>query len=303
MALRIHCNDPLDKKAMEKLNSIEGAVVTAEALDKAALVSKMPEIDVLVVRSATKVTRDIIEAGSSLKIIARAGAGLDNVDCVAAKEKGIKVINTPGANSISVAELAIGLMLSLLRFIPRGTSGLKDGKWEKKELKGRELYQKTVGIVGFGSIGKEVAKRLLAFGCKIIAFDVFQDAGGLEVEFVSMEELYRKADIITLHVPLIEETKMLINEDTISMMKDGVILIDAARGGIVDENAVLNALESGKILGAAFDVFEVEPPTDELRRKLISHPNVIGTPHVGASTSEAQKRVGMQIVENLIKEL
>jgi len=303
MSIRIHCNDPLDAKAMERLNAIEGAVVTAEAYDKETLISKMEDVEVIIVRSATKVTKEVIEAGKNLKIIARAGAGLDNVDCVTAKEKGIKVINTPGANSISVAELAIGLMLSFLRHIPRGTAGLKEGKWEKKQLKGHELYKSTVGVVGFGSIGKEVAKRLLAFGCKVLAYDVVQDKGGLDIEFVSLDELFSNSDIITLHVPLIEPTKNLINADSIAKMKDGVILIDAARGGIVNEQAVCDGLESGKIAGAAFDVFGVEPPVDELRKKLLSFDNVIGTPHIGATTVEAQKRVGQQIIENLIKAL
>jgi len=212
MSIKVHVNDPLDKNAFARLKETPGLDVTSFYLDKDQLKDKAGEFDVLVVRSATKVTREIIEAGKNLKIIARAGTGLDNVDVAAAKEKGIKVVNTPGANSISVAELAIGLMLSMFRHIPRGTCGIKEGKWEKKDLKGRELFGKTIGVIGFGAIGKEVAKRLIPFGCKILAYDVVKDSGGIEVEFVSLEDLYNRADIITIHTPLIEATKRLLNE-------------------------------------------------------------------------------------------
>lgn len=303
MAIKVHVNDPLDKSAYSRLKDTPGLEVTSFYLDKDQLKEKVNEFDVLVVRSASKVTKEIIEAGKNLKIIARAGTGLDNVDVAAAKEKGIKVVNTPGANSISVAELAIGLMLSMFRHIPRGTCGIKSGKWEKKELKGRELFGKTVGVIGFGAIGREVAKRIIPFGCKILAYDVVQNNGGLEVEFVSLEELYKSSDIITVHTPLIEATKKLLNEKAFSLMKEGVFIIDAARGGIIDEKALVDALESGKVDGAALDVFEVEPPVDELRTRLVKNDKVICTPHIGASTSEAQERVGEQIVDILIEEI
>jgi D-3-phosphoglycerate dehydrogenase len=296
-------NDPLDAAAMEVLRSIPNVNVTSKHYDQTELKTIIPEYDVLVVRSATKANREIIEAGKNLKLIARAGTGLDNVDTKAAKEKNIKVINTPGANAISVAELAIGFMLSMFRHIARGTAGLKDGKWEKKELEGCELYGKTIGIIGFGAIGKEIAKRLLAFDCKILAYDVMPDAGGLQVTFASLEEIYKDSDVITIHTPLIEPTKHMIDEKAINQMKDGVYIVHAARGGIVDESALLKALETGKVAGAALDVFEVEPPTDDLRKKLIAHPKVIGTPHIGASTGEAQERVGVQIVASLKKEI
>jgi D-3-phosphoglycerate dehydrogenase len=207
MAFKIHVNDPLSKDAMAKLNAYDGYEITAEHFDKDELISKVADYDALVIRSATKATKEVIEAGRNLKVIARAGTGLDNVDLVTAKEKGIKVVNTPGANSVSVAELAIGLMLGLFRHIPRGTKGIKEGLWEKKALKGFELYQKTVGIIGFGTIGKQVAERLLAFGCKILAYDVVKDNGGLNVEFAELDEIYAKADIITLHTPLLDAKK------------------------------------------------------------------------------------------------
>ncbi|HPE68074.1 MAG TPA: hydroxyacid dehydrogenase [Thermotogota bacterium] len=303
MGFKVHVNDPLDKKATARLEAIKGVQVTAEHFEPEELKQRLGEYDVLVIRSATKAKRDIIEAGTNLKIIARAGTGLDNVDTVAAAEKGIMVINTPGANAISVAELAIGLLLGLFRHIPRGTAGIKEGKWEKKALKGHEIFGKTVGVVGFGAIGREVARRLLAFGCNILAYDVVQDAAGLDVQFVSLEELYSRADILTFHTPLIDATRHIFNHDSLEHLKPGVFVVHAARGGVVNEQALFDGLQSGKIAGAALDVFEVEPPTDELRQKLIALDNVIATPHVGASTSEAQARVGMDIVERLEKAL
>jgi D-3-phosphoglycerate dehydrogenase len=303
VAFKIHVNDPLDPNAMKKLESYEKAEITSEHYDQDVLVQKIAGYDAIVVRSATKVTKEVIEAGTDLKVIARAGTGLDNVDLNAAKKAGITVVNTPGANSVSVAELTIGLMLGLFRHIPRGTNGLKEGLWEKKKLKGYELFKKTVGVVGFGTIGKQVAERLLAFGCEILAYDVVKDAGGLDVEFVGLEELYQKSDIITIHTPLLDATKGLINGKAFEQMKKGVFIIDAARGGILDEQALFDNIENGKVAGAALDVFDVEPPTDELRKKLIAFDNVVCTPHIGASTYEAQERVGEQIVENLIKAL
>ncbi|ANE41379.1 MAG: 3-phosphoglycerate dehydrogenase [Fervidobacterium sp.] len=301
--MRIHINDPLDKQATERLKSVPGVELTSEHLEKEDLLKIMPEIEVLIVRSATKVTADIIEAGTKLKIIGRAGTGLDNIDVKAAEAKGIKVINTPGANSISVAELTIGLMIACSRHIARGTIDLKNGKWTKKELEGHELFGRTVGIIGFGNIGREVAKRLLAFDMKILAYDPFVKETDMNVKMVDLDTLYKESDYITIHVPLTPETKNLINKETISKMKDGVIIINAARGGIIDEEALYEALVSGKVYAAGLDVFEVEPPTDELRQKLLALPNVVATPHIGASTFEAQERVGMLLVERLIKEI
>ncbi|SHH32395.1 hydroxyacid dehydrogenase [Thermosipho atlanticus] len=300
--MRIHVNDPLDKLAMEKLKA-SGYEVTEGHLEKEELIKEMPNINVLVVRSATKVTADVIEAGTDLKIIARAGTGLDNVDVEKAKEKGIKVINTPGANGISVAELAIGLMIACARHIARGTIDLKEGKWTKKELKGHELYKRTAGIIGFGNIGKEVAKRLLAFDMKVLAYDPFVKETDLNVEIVELERIFKESDIITIHVPLNEQTKHLINKEAFDAMKDGVIIINAARGGVVDEKALYDALVSGKVYAAGLDVFEVEPPTDELRKKLLELPNVVVTPHIGASTVEAQLRVGQIIVNKILEEI
>ncbi|ACJ74845.1 D-3-phosphoglycerate dehydrogenase [Thermosipho africanus Ob7] len=300
--MRIHVNDPLDKSAMERLKN-SGYNVTSEHLEKEELIKEIPNIDVLVVRSATKVTADIIEAGKNLKIIARAGTGLDNVDVEKAKEKGIKVINTPGANGISVAELAIGLMISCARHIAKGTIDLKNGEWTKKQLKGHELYKRTVGIIGFGNIGREVAKRLLAFDMRVLAYDPFVKETDMNVEIVDLDTIFKESDFITIHVPLTNETKHLVSKDAFEKMKDGVILINAARGGVVDEEALYNALISGKVYAAGLDVFEVEPPTDELRKKLLELPNVVATPHIGASTVEAQLRVGQIIVDKILEEV
>lgn len=303
MTVKVLVNDPLDASAMEELAKIPHTEILAKHHEQDELKKLIPDYHVLVVRSATKANKEIIEAGTNLKLIARAGTGLDNVDMKTARARNITVINTPGANAISVAELAIGFMLSLFRFIPRGPAGLKEGKWEKKALEGCELNGKTIGIIGFGAIGREIAKRLLAFNCKILAYDVQPQAGGLDVTFATLEELYKASDVITVHAPLMEATKHMINETALNLMKDGVYIIHAARGGIIDEGSLLNALESGKVAGAALDVFEVEPPTDDLRKKLIAHPHVIGTPHIGASTKEAQVRVGDQIVESMRVEI
>lgn len=301
--IKVHINDPLSEKAMELLKSKSILDVSSEHFSKEKLIEVIPEIDVLVVRSATKVTADIIEAGKKLKIIARAGIGLDNIDVKKAQEKGIKVLNTPGASAISVAELTFGLILSCVRHIPKGTMDLKEGKWTKKELKGNEIFGKTLGIIGFGNIGREVAKRALCFGMKVLAYDPYVNRTDPQVEIVDIDTLFKDSDIISLHVPLTKETKHIINKETISKMKDGVVIINASRGGVVDEEALYNGLINGKIKAAGFDVFEVEPPFDELRKKLLSLPNVVATPHIGASTVEGQERVGIEIVKKIFEEL
>lgn len=303
MSYRVHVNDKLSSEAFELLKSNPSIEATMEHYDAEVLKEKIKEFDALIVRSATKVTRDIIESAEKLKVIGRAGIGLDNIDVAAAKEKGIAVLNTPGASAVSVAELTIGLMLAAARHIARGTCGLKQGKWEKKLLEGHELYGKTLGIIGFGNIGKEVARRALAFDMKILAYDVVKDNGGLPVEFVELDELLRESDYITLHVPLIDATKHMLNAEAFSKMKDGVVIVNAARGGVIDEAALYDALVSGKVYAAALDVFEVEPPQDELRKKLLSLDNVVATPHIGASTAEGQFRVGIEIVKKVMEAL
>ena len=289
--------DPLDKEALEELRGIPQFEVTLKTgMDEAELVRTIPEYEVVVVRSATKVTRKVIEAAPKLKLIIRAGIGLDNIDVEAAKEKGIEVANTPAATSISVAELTFGLMLAAVRRLGRASLSMKEHKWEKKALSGTELFGKTLGIIGFGRIGQEVAKRALAFGMKVIAYDVVAVKTDLPVRMVSFDELLSSADIITLHLPLTKETKHLISQAEIEKMKNGVIIINAARGGVVDEAALLEGLNKGKVRAASLDVFEKEPPVDF---SLIDHPEVFATPHIGAAAEEGQKRAGAEVVKIL----
>lgn len=300
--IRVHVNDPLEKEAMEILKSKPQLEVTCEHLDKEKLLEVMPQIEVLIVRSATKVTADLIEKAAKLRLICRAGVGLDNIDVEAAQKKGIKVLNTPGASAVSVAELTFGLMLSAARHIARGTMDLKSGLWTKKELEGVELFGKTLGIIGLGTIGKEVAKRALAFGMNVVAYDPYvKHFEG--VKLTSLDELYAVSDFITLHVPLSSETRHLINAEAIAKMKNGVIIVNASRGGVIDEAALYDALVSRKVYAVALDVFEVEPPIDELRKKLLQLPYVVATPHIGASTVEAQARVAKELLQKLFEEL
>jgi len=293
--------DPLNKEAFEELKSIPDFDVTLKTgMDEEELIKTIPDFHAAVVRGATKITKNAIEAGSNLELIVRAGIGLDNIDVAAAQEKGIQVANTPAATSISVAEHTFGLMLATVRNHGRANLSMKEHKWEKKILSGTELYGKTLGIIGIGRIGQELAKRALAFGMKVIAYDVIDVKTDLDVKQVSLEELIAQADIITLHVPLTEKTKHLISDAEFEKMKDGVIIINVSRGGTLDEEALLRALESGKIRAAALDVYEKEPPDDF---SLIDHPNVIATPHIGAAAKEGQKRAGMEVVKILKERL
>lgn len=293
--------DALDKEALEKLKSIPGFEVTVKTgMDEAELVKTIPPFNATVVRSATKVTRKAIEAASKMELIVRAGIGLDNIDAAAAKEKGIQVANTPAATSISVAEHAFGLMLATVRNHGKANLSMKEHKWEKKALSGTELYGKTLGIIGIGRIGQEVAKRALAFGMKVIAYDIIEVKTGLNLKQVSLDDLLSQSDIITLHIPLTEKTKHMLSDAQFNKMKNGVIIINAARGGVVDETALLRGLQSGKVRAAALDVFEKEPPDSFT---LIDHPNVVATPHIGAAAEEGQQRAGMEVVKILKERL
>ncbi|MDH5467545.1 MAG: NAD(P)-binding domain-containing protein [Candidatus Aminicenantes bacterium] len=293
--------DALSSEALEELKTIPDFEVTLKTgMDEDELVKTIPEFNGTVVRSATKVTGRAIEAASNLELIVRAGIGLDNIDVKAAEAKGIQVANTPAATSISVAEHTFGLMLAAVRNHGKANLSMKEHKWEKKLFSGTELYEKTLGIIGVGRIGQEVAKRALAFGMKVIAYDVIEVKTDLDVKLVSWEELLAQADIITLHLPLTEKTKHMISNKEFEMMKDGVILINASRGGTVDEKALLKALDSGKVRAAALDVFEKEPPVEF---SLIDHPNVIATPHIGAAAKEGQARAGMEVVKILKERL
>lgn len=262
------------------------------------LLKKISKYDALIVRSSTKVTKDVI-LGSNLGIIGRAGVGLDNIDVDAATKKGIKIVNSPEAPTIAVAELVIGSIIALMRNIVPADRTMREGRWEKNIFTGNELYGKTLGIIGFGRIGKEVAIRARAFGIKIIIYDphiTSEDAREFNGEQVELNTLLNNSDIITLHVPLIEKTKNLINEDRLKLMKKSAILVNAARGGIIDENALYSALKERRINGAALDVFESEPPVGNPLLKL---ENVLLTPHLGASTEESQMNAGTIVVEKI----
>ncbi len=255
------------------------------------------DYDGVVVRSKTKLTKEILGGAKNLKFIIRSGVGLDNIDVKTAKEKGLDVFNTPEASSVAVAELTIAFLLSLSRFIPQATVSLRNGKWEKEKFQGKEVYGKILGIIGLGRIGKEVARRAKVMGMKVLGYDPFvKEVSG--VEMVALDSLIRDSDYITLHTLLNEKTRNLINEKTIKEMKDGVFIINCARGGLIDESALYQALKSGKVGGAAFDVFEVEPP---LKNKLLSLENFICTPHIGALTIEAQGKIGVAVAKIAIE--
>lgn len=280
-----------------------GFEVTDKKFSPDELLKEIPNYDAIIVRSATKVTKDVIEAGKNLKVIARGGVGLDNIDVAYAKEKGITVLNTPGASAISVAELAIAHMFAVSRFLHQSNIDMRAEKWPKKEYsKGIELTGKTLGIFGLGNIGKEVAKRALGLGMKVIAYDPIVKQTDLNVKLTTQEEVLKESDYITLHIPLDKKVGATITKKEFDQMKKGVILINCARGGVVSEKDLLEALKSGKVAHAAMDVFENEPPIPE-EYELIKHPNVSVTPHIGASTVEAQERVGEEIATKVVAAL
>jgi D-3-phosphoglycerate dehydrogenase len=258
------------------------------------------DYDALIIRSATKVTAGLLEKASKLKVVGRAGSGLDNVDIPAATKKGVVVMNTPGGNTVTTAEHTIGMIFASARMIPQAYSSMKAGKWEKKKFEGVELFDKTLGIIGLGAIGGVVANRCTALGMKVLAFDPFistEKAKQLGIELADLETIYKRSDFITLHTPKTKETAGLINKDTIAKMRDGVRIINCARGGIVNEADLYEALKSGKVAGAAFDVFEKEPPENH---PLMTLDNFIATPHLGASTLEAQENVATAVAEQIV---
>jgi D-3-phosphoglycerate dehydrogenase len=280
-----------------------GHEVFVEKYTPEQLIANIASFDSIIVRSATKVTKEVIDAGKNLKVIARGGVGLDNIDVKHAQAKGLIVLNTPAASAISVAELAIGHMLALSRFLHLSTMEMRAGKWPKKEYsKGIELYNKKLGIIGLGNIGKEVARRALGMGMHVLAFDPPFTPMDFFVQITTKEKLLAESDFITLHIPFDKQGGPAIGKKEIDMMKKGVIIINCARGGVVDEKALLEGLESGKVGGAALDVFADEPPTDA-QKGLINHPRVSVSPHIGGSTIEAQDRVGTEIAYKVVKAL
>jgi len=300
---RVLVADPIAESAVEKMKSAGLEIVIRDKEKDGPLEEQIKGFDCIIVRSATKVTREVINAADSLRLIVRAGVGLDNVDQEAAKEKGIKVMNTPEAPSVSVAEMVFAHMFALSRNITQADASMKSERWEKKKLKGTELWNKTLGIVGFGRIGIEVARRAKAFGMNVMAYDVIdidEQCKELGVARASLSDIIERADYITVHVPLLPQTRGMIGSEELERMKPTAFIINTARGGVIDEKALIRALDEGKIAGAGLDVFETEPPDDW---SLAKHPKVVATPHIASSTVEAQARVGDLTAEKVIKEL
>lgn len=301
-AIRVLVSDPLEDQGVEilkKEKSIEVDVKTK--LPPEELKKIIGEYDALIVRSATKVTKDVIEQGTRLKVIGRAGVGVDNVDLSAATKRGIIVMNTPEGNSISAAELTLSLMMSMSRNVVSANLSLRNGEWKRNLFVGTELYGKTLGVVGFGRIGREVAKRAISFGMKILAYDPFLSKDAVkqpEIEVESdLKKVIRQSDFITFHVPLNDETRNLINKDMFAIMKPGVRIINCARGGVVNEKDLCEAIQAGHVKGAALDVFEKEPTEPD--NPLLKLPQVVATPHLGASTEEAQINVAIAVAEQV----
>ncbi|MDD8016978.1 MAG: phosphoglycerate dehydrogenase [Bacteroidota bacterium] len=297
--MKILITDPIEKSCVDILTHEGFQVDLKPGLPADEIKKIVSEYAALVVRSGTKVTADIIEKATSMKVIGRAGAGVDNIDSEAASRKGIIVMNTPGGNTISTAEHTFSMLMALSRNIPNAHASMVAGKWDRKKFMGTELLGKTLGIVGLGKIGHEVALRAQAFGMTTIGYDPVLSAdvaAKINVELVSLDEIYRRSDFITVHTPLNNETRGLLNDATIAKCKKGVRLLNCARGGIIDEAALLRALDSGHVAGAAIDVYSEEPPKDYT---LAKHPKVVATPHLGASTEEAQEKVAIQIAHQI----
>lgn len=299
---KILITDGLDESGQSILRAA-ARVEDRPGLTAGELLTAVIDCDALIVRGQTRVTAEVVDAAPRLKVVGRAGVGVDNIDLNAAKLHGVTVVNAPNATTSAVAELAFGLMLCLAREIPRADAAMKGGNWVKKELQGIELNGKTLGIVGYGRIGIELGKRAAAFGMNVIAYDPFiqeEDIRARGAESVSIQDLFGWSDFISLHLPYDVQSRDLVGPLALSQMKDGVRLVCAARGGIIDEAALLAALNSGKVAGAALDVFATEPPgaTD-----LVHHPHVIATPHIGAQTVEAQARAAQDIAEEVLAAL
>jgi D-3-phosphoglycerate dehydrogenase len=294
---RVLFADALPEEGLEPLRA-DGRfeLIVRTGLKGEELARAIEGMDAVVVRSATKITRDALKYAERLQVIGRAGVGVDNIDLEAATERGVAVLNAPSGNTISAAELAFALVLALVRRVPAADRSMKAGEWDRKSFQGTELYGKTLGLVGAGRIGGEVAKRARVFGMRVVAYDPFlteEKASGLEIELGTLEEVLRRGDVVSLHVPLTDSTRGMLGEAQLATMKPGAYLVNTARGGVVDEAALARLVESGKLGGAALDVFEQEPlPADHPLRKVAG---VVLTPHVGAQTAEAQQNVAVEI--------
>ena len=297
--MRVLVSDPIADIGLEMMGQSGIEVDVHVGLSPEELEEIIGGYDAIIVRSATQVRKPIIEAGKNLKLIARAGVGLDNIDVEYAQAQGIELVNTPAASSSAVAELTVGYLFALARRIPQATISMKAGKWEKKEFKGSEIAGKTLGLLGYGRIGWLVASKALALGMDIVSYDPYvADSRGLEMDFVSLEELLQRADYISMHLPLTDETRNMIGTPQFEMMKAGVCIINCARGGTIDEDALYDAIVSGKVTGAALDVYAEEPARDN---RLFELDEVIGSPHIGAATAEAQHRVTVEVAEKVVE--
>ena len=291
--------DATDPKALQLIEAAGIEVVNQPDITPEELLQVIPDYPCMVVRSRTKVTRAVLDAGTSLKAVVRAGVGLDNIDVAYAKEKGVQVLNTPTASTQSVAELTVAYMMALARNIPQMTASMKAGKWEKKTFLGSEISGKTLGLIGSGRIGLAVADRAIALGMTVIAFDPYVSELP-KVTLMDLDELLSKADYISLHVPHTDETHNILNPEAFEKMKAGVRIINCGRGGTIDEEALYQAIQDGKVAGAALDVYAEEPLSD---KKLYSLDQVIGSPHIGAGTREAKERVGQEAAQKVIETL
>lgn len=298
MRPRILITDRIHQTAIER--GKEFADIDMELdLTHEELIERIRGYDALIVRSGTKVTKDVIENADRLKIIGRAGVGLDNIDLKAAEEKGIKVVNSPEASTISVAELFFGSLIAFMRKIIEADISMRKGRWDRNRFQGSELYGKTLGIIGFGRIGREVALRARAFGMNIVVFDPHiteEDTKEYNCKSMELDELLRNSDIITLHIPLTDKTRNMIDRDRLRLMKNCAVIVNMARGGIVNEKDLYDALKDGQIKGAILDVYEKEP---QINSQFISLKNVVLTPHIGALTEEAQVSAGMVVIEKI----
>ncbi len=298
--VRVLVADAISPKGIELLESTPGFEVTVKTgMSPEELKKILGDHDALIVRSATKVTADVLAEPGRLRAVGRAGTGVDNIDLEAATKAGVVVMNTPGGNSVAAAELTMALLLALARNVPQSNADLRDGRWERKTYMGTEVAGKVLGVVGLGRIGREVALRAQRFRMEVIGFDPYVSAKVAEAAGIglrSLDEVIAESDILTLHVPMSADNRHMIDAAAMAKMKPGARIINCARGGLIDESALVDAIESGHLAGAALDVFETEPPTDT---RLISNPKIVATPHLGASTREAQERVGTEIAEKI----
>ena len=296
--MKILICDKLDSFAIQELNKMGTCIdISSEENKSEILLEQIPDADLVFIRSATSIDKEVIDAGVNLKIIARCGVGLDNVDIIEATKRGIHVTNSPEANIISVAELTVGLIIAGARNLIQGNNSLKQKKWDRSALTGIELYEKTLGFVGFGRVARLVASRMQSFGMKIVFFDPYIDESTQNETKMELDELLQKSDVVSLHVVKNKETINLISKEKLSLMKQDAIIINTSRGGVVDESEVLRLVDNGKLFSAALDVYEQEPPEYTTQ---LTESNSITLPHLGASTREAQLKAGSDTIQNVV---